>query len=380
MKLICDCPFTKFEVNNPNGDVNFCTIHNMVLGNVNKNSIEEIWNGPAYKEVRRKFLDGKIFEICQRGCPAINGCKDYESMDWYKGLPKESAAYKNAVLNEEEMRSGKVELASKPRWLRFSTSYACNLKCYHCFQRQNRKDGLMLGKGFFEDVKKNLEYAQIVFFYGGEPLIEKDNLDLMEYLGEKKLSARVLLISNGTVLDDRIKAILEKLNYGHIEVSVDSSDPKLYEELRYPAKWADTIEHLKFFSALMKKKGGQFFISLTLNKKNKDELIRYIEFSRSLGATPYFQFVNNVFADESFRKNYEIFSFKEHRDLRKQLLAVKSFLGPADRSLTANSVEYLLPYSHYHLLAAKKLKRLVSGKVTEIKDIFKKTGRDEKVC
>ncbi len=42
MKLLCDYPFTHFEVNNPNGDVTFCCNHNMVLGNVNNNSVEEI--------------------------------------------------------------------------------------------------------------------------------------------------------------------------------------------------------------------------------------------------------------------------------------------------------------------------------------------------
>lgn len=178
MNLLCDCPFTHFEVNNPNGDVTVCSNHSMVLGNVNEHSIEEIWNGELYRKIRKKFLDGRMFEICSPKCPVLKGWKDFEKLDWYRELPNESFAYKNAFLNEKEIMEGKIELKSNPRYLRFSTSYACNLKCYHCFQREDRKSGLILPDTFFKDAKKVLEYTQTVFFYGGEPLIEKRNLDI----------------------------------------------------------------------------------------------------------------------------------------------------------------------------------------------------------
>lgn len=375
MKLLCDCPFTHFEVNNPNGDVTFCSNHNMVLGNVNKNSLEEIWNGEAYKQVRQKFLDGKILEICPRNCAVLGGFKIWENIDWYKELPNESKAYKNAVLNEKEIAGGKVELTSRPRWLRFASSYACNLKCYHCFERVERKTALKLPDSFFEDVKKNVEAAQMVFFYGGEPLIENRNLDLMEYLSEKGYPTRVFLITNGTVLNEKIKSVLNKSNLGFMSVSVDSIRENLYEELRYPAKWRETREHLKFFSEVLKKKKGGMLMLLTINKKNQEEMLNFIKFSRELDAIPFFQFAHNAFDDEHFRKNYEIYSRREYRDVKKRLLEARVSSISADLPVTVKNIDYLLKFSMYHSVTVKKMKSFVSKKAPGLKRLLVKASR-----
>ncbi len=372
MKILCNYPFTHFEVNNPNGDVTFCCNHKTVLGNVNKNSIEEIWNGAAYKEIRRKFLEGRIFEICPESCPVLHGWKDYEKLDWYKELPEDSAVYKNAIRNEGEIAGRKVELVSGPRWLRFSASWSCNLKCYHCFQRGEREAALRLPDNFFEDIKKHLNEAQVIFFYGGEPLIERSNLELMEYLGQNKFHAKVFLISNGTILDDSIKSILEKLNLRLIDISVDSTDRDLYEELRHPARWPETLERIRFFSRLMKKKGGTLSISLTINKKNKGELAGFIKFARELDAVPFFQFAHNAANDASFRKNYEIFSVMEYREARDCLLKAKRSLGPVDPPLTRRNIDDLLTYANDRTSIMKRSRSVLMEKFPGIKNILKK--------
>ena len=56
-KFVCKHPWSHFEVNNPNGDVTMCCNNNTVLGNVNKNSIEEIWNGKGFLESRERMRD-----------------------------------------------------------------------------------------------------------------------------------------------------------------------------------------------------------------------------------------------------------------------------------------------------------------------------------
>ena len=44
-KFICKHPWSHFEINNPNGDVTMCCNNNTVLGNVNQNTVMDIWNG-----------------------------------------------------------------------------------------------------------------------------------------------------------------------------------------------------------------------------------------------------------------------------------------------------------------------------------------------
>ena len=57
-KFVCKHPWTHFEVNNPNGDVTMCCNNNTVLGNVNKGTVREIWNGEGFQKSRKRMLDG----------------------------------------------------------------------------------------------------------------------------------------------------------------------------------------------------------------------------------------------------------------------------------------------------------------------------------
>jgi hypothetical protein len=38
------------------------------VGDLSKNSLEEIWNGERYVEMRRRLLENGIFPVCRRCC------------------------------------------------------------------------------------------------------------------------------------------------------------------------------------------------------------------------------------------------------------------------------------------------------------------------
>ena len=362
MNLICNYPFTHFEVNNPNGDVTFCCNHNLILGNVNNSSIAEIWNGEKYQEVRKKFLEGKIFEICSRECPVLKGWKDYEKLDWFKDIPSNSEAYKNALQNEDEIFEGRFLLDSKPRWIRFATSYKCNLKCYHCFQDVNTKKIDVLPKKFFDDIKENhLKYMQIIFFYGGEPFVEKSNIELLKFISEKNFLLKILIITNGTVLNDEIKTILEKVNLGVLSVSVDSIKKELYEKLRFPAKFEIIENNLKYFSDLILKKKGEYHLGTTINKKNFNEILEYIEYSIKLKAIPLFQMASNTFNNKNFRNEYEIFYPREFKllkiELEKSIEVLKKNVEVTEYTL--RNLQHLSDYSSNKMIENRMRNRII---------------------
>lgn len=67
-ELFCDFPF--FQINiNPFGDMFICcrdSYYNEIIGNINENSMMEIWHGPRYALIREAFLDNKrICDICK---------------------------------------------------------------------------------------------------------------------------------------------------------------------------------------------------------------------------------------------------------------------------------------------------------------------------
>jgi MoaA/NifB/PqqE/SkfB family radical SAM enzyme len=50
------------------GKVYFCPFIRVEVGDLSKSSLEEIWNGPKYVEMRRKLLEEGIFPVCRRCC------------------------------------------------------------------------------------------------------------------------------------------------------------------------------------------------------------------------------------------------------------------------------------------------------------------------
>jgi MoaA/NifB/PqqE/SkfB family radical SAM enzyme len=50
------------------GKVYFCPFIRVEVGDLATSSLEEIWNGPTYVELRRRLLDQGIFPVCRRCC------------------------------------------------------------------------------------------------------------------------------------------------------------------------------------------------------------------------------------------------------------------------------------------------------------------------
>ena len=61
-KQYCEFPWLSVSIM-ADGNVVPCTQisnHELVLGNINKNTLEEIWNGKKYQELRRMHISGKF--------------------------------------------------------------------------------------------------------------------------------------------------------------------------------------------------------------------------------------------------------------------------------------------------------------------------------
>ena len=63
----CDAPWNELYIWR-NGDARICCTSPTVIGNVNDNSILEIWNSPIAIEIRRRILNGNYAKDCQKNC------------------------------------------------------------------------------------------------------------------------------------------------------------------------------------------------------------------------------------------------------------------------------------------------------------------------
>jgi MoaA/NifB/PqqE/SkfB family radical SAM enzyme len=54
------------------GDVRVCCWSNKPVGNLNKNSLDEIWNGDEMKILRESVENDKVHDLCKNAaCPYI---------------------------------------------------------------------------------------------------------------------------------------------------------------------------------------------------------------------------------------------------------------------------------------------------------------------
>ncbi len=67
---VCPFPWSDADMR-PNGDVYFCCTNSTVLGNINENSFDEIWNGEIAQDIRESFKRGEMKGCTQAACPAL---------------------------------------------------------------------------------------------------------------------------------------------------------------------------------------------------------------------------------------------------------------------------------------------------------------------
>jgi sulfatase maturation enzyme AslB (radical SAM superfamily) len=150
-----------------------------------------------------------------------------------------------------------------PRILEFELSNTCNLECTMCsghFSSSIRKNREHLpalqspyDADFVNQLTEFMPHLTDMKFLGGEPFLIDIYYDIWERIIEVNPKIKVHITTNGTILNNRGKRILEKLNVAII-LSVDSLDKDTYEGIRLNAKYDRMMENLEFFKKLTREK------------------------------------------------------------------------------------------------------------------------------
>jgi len=120
--LHCTKPWTSFQVHDHKGNVNPCCWSRSFCGNLNENSIDQIWNGEKFIYMRENMAKGNIAAICKSNCPHLTGEFIEE---WVEPTSQECRA--NLLLQFQEIRERRLVLRSKPSRMRIVPSLDCNL-------------------------------------------------------------------------------------------------------------------------------------------------------------------------------------------------------------------------------------------------------------
>jgi len=170
-------------------------------------------------------------------------------------------------------------------YLQWDSTNNCNLNCLHCYHNNHSKDRNQME---FEDVKEMLddlrgtaerwEMEPRISISGGEPLMRKDLLKILDYTHRKGITTSIL--TNGTLLTlERAKKIYD-LGVKRLQISIDG-EKETHNKIRQNSFAYDkALEGIVNASTA----GIDVTVSMTLMQSNKKEFENVIETSIKTGA------------------------------------------------------------------------------------------------
>ena len=177
-----------------------------------------------------------------------------------------------------------------PRLIAWETTRACNLACRHC-----RAEAVLEpppGELSFEEGRHLLDQAAawppppMIILSGGEPLMRPDILELAAY--GHSLGLRMLLSTNGTLVDVDLAAKMKAAGVARVSLSLDGPDARSHDDFRgVPG----AFEGLRRGAAHLKAVGLPFQINTTLTAANLSQAAALTDMGAELGAVAHHIFL-----------------------------------------------------------------------------------------
>lgn len=250
-KLFCRAPWVHMQTD-PIGVYMPCCMFRESLGEINKESWKEVWNGEKMRDFRRRIYERdmkSLQEYCGR-------CVEYEK--WGIGSQR---LFMNRFGSEEQIletaKNGFVQ-PEKPEFLDIRFSKKCNLACVMCgehastrWETEKKKEHTGVNKAGLQNIYELMEdckdTVKIIRFAGGEPLIIDEHLKFLENLIETgRTDLSLVYNTNLTVREYQGKDIFEMWKkFDDVEVTV-SLDAAGYanDYIRYGSRWGEVIKNL----------------------------------------------------------------------------------------------------------------------------------------
>jgi MoaA/NifB/PqqE/SkfB family radical SAM enzyme len=241
----CPVPWTGLMYNF-DGTVKNCIRSNQRLGNIQDHDIKTILTNSENQKRQQSILDVEPVTSC-------SPCKDLENnkrgfdiisdrVFYIKELKHTDPALYSTV-GQHDLKTIDV------RWTNlcnfacvycsadFSSKWADELSIQHAVPTQTQLDKF---KNYIFDHATQLRH---VYMAGGEPLLMKQNLELLELLLEKNPSVNLRVNTNLSRTDTKVFERICEFKNVHWTVSVESMHNQ-FEYIRYGGSWSDFLDNL----------------------------------------------------------------------------------------------------------------------------------------
>jgi MoaA/NifB/PqqE/SkfB family radical SAM enzyme len=240
-KAFCPMPWTGLMYNF-DGDVKNCIRSAEILGNIKDNTIEEIVSGDINHTRQLMMLDGlpptnckpcQDLEVGKNSFDVISDRKFY--IRELKQIPPNTYHASNFELHTIDIRwTNLCNFACAYCGPRFSSRWAEELKI-----KQDVPTDLQR-TDFKEYIFKNARQLKHVYLAGGEPLLMKENLELLDLLDS---NVNLRINTNLSKVDTQVFDRVCEFKNVHWIVSVETIEQE-YEYIRHGGSWNDFMDNL----------------------------------------------------------------------------------------------------------------------------------------
>lgn len=276
----CLLPFTHISSTNDGNYRACCCSEEVVISkddgtpyNMRRDSVMDVWNSKQYRQLRLDLLNGVKNSTCDY-------CWNYEASGAYSKRQKSNDEKHDMYPDYDKFINDALAndgaLSTPPTDLDIKVGTLCNLKCIMCYPgssslHEEERDfiesqGLELPgllkfhddrvkrfnlnpkdfnardldiENIVDNLDPSLKQAIHMSLVGGEPLVNKTTIRLLEQCVERGYAQNMMLqiITNLSVINPKIINLLNQFKYPMLCVSYDHIDPIKFNFIRYPANY-----------------------------------------------------------------------------------------------------------------------------------------------
>ncbi len=175
-----------------------------------------------------------------------------------------------------------------PMILNLEISHSCNLKCKACGRIRSQNNGSLTFKQCKEAISETK--APVIYFTGGEPLLNKQLPEIVEYALKK--DRIVFIVTNGVLLKDRIKEFRQNENL-IFQVSIDG-----LKEQHNNIRGEGVFEKVEQGIKKAKQKGFNVYTNTTIYKTNYQQIEDIMQYFKDTVDAFYFMPMYSFFKTE----------------------------------------------------------------------------------
>ncbi len=229
------------------------------VGDLNKDSMETVFNSKGMKKMRLNMLDDKPSRQCTK-------CYDQEKSGFFSlRLSSNKHFGHNISMVDNTQSDGSTDFVIKYWDIRFSN--LCNMACRSCgtwfssnwYEDHKKLTGkppdhakiMRVGRtadDIWEQMLKQFDHVEQFYFAGGEPLIMEEHYRILKELDKRKMyHVRLIYNTNFSKLKFKDLDVLElwnKFDSVSVGASVDA-EGKRGEFMRKGTVWKDTVANRK---------------------------------------------------------------------------------------------------------------------------------------